>query len=1041
LVCGIAACEQGVNGDDPSTTQDTDADGDGHTADTDCDDSVATVYPGAEELCDGVDNNCDGWIDEGGSTLLYLDADGDGYGDPEQTEVSCENLEGYSALAGDCDDTRTDVHPSAEELCDETDNDCDGEIDEEALGTWYVDADGDGWGDDASAAVSCELPEGAVEAGGDCDDTDDSIHPEVVEVCDGIDNNCDDTVDEDLTTDWYLDADEDGFGRDEEMIAACEQPEGYVRYGGDCDDADNDYYPGAEESCSEDEDTNCDGSVGYEDIDGDGWAACEECNDASAEAYPGGNEICDGLDNDCDGFIDDADAGVDLTKAPIWYEDNDGDGYGADEVAACVQPADAVATLDAGEDCDDDDDDIHPGALEICDDIDNDCDGLEDDDDEVTGAPTWYADTDRDGFGDVDETTNACEEPDGYVSDDQDCDDTDVEIRPGGAEVCDGIDNDCDGFIDDDDEEMDPETAAQWYADDDGDGYGDADVVTDACAQPPGTVSVDTDCDDTDAATSPKGTEVCGGADEDCDGLLDDDDPDVSDPTTWYIDVDGDGHGSSAYTLTTCVTPAGYVATDDDCEDTEADISPSATEVCNDIDDDCDALIDDDDSGLDTSTTETFYIDADGDGYGSADTTITACDAPAGYRDDTTDCDDTATSVNPGALEVCDELDNDCDGEVDGEAAIDAATWYTDADADGWGDADSFVITCAAPTGVVSDDTDCDDTDASVNPGATEICEAAGDAAVDNDCDGEIDEEIGSTWYHDDDGDGYGLDDETVYQCESPSSDYVADGGDCDDEDTAYSPSAAEGCDGDDYNCDGVVDSDADADGYADAACGGDDCDDSDASTLPEQGGGCAVGATCADILALGRSAGDGEYSIDPDGYGTGLDPFDVTCDMTTDGGGWTEIPYASDFAFANYWTAGDDWRSLDDDFSLALEDAQITAIQALSAEGAQTYVGLCESVIHYYYADGGNYVQAIGFTFFDGSSTSTGSETYTGADVIVSQDGCMTNYGEGGTEENATVFEISSPLVPVVNIITKDGGDAGEQLGSPLTDNPAWLR
>jgi len=280
LVCGIAACEQGVNGDDPSTTQDTDADGDGHTADTDCDDSVATVYPGAEELCDGVDNNCDGWIDEGGSTLLYLDADGDGYGDPEQTEVSCENLEGYSALAGDCDDTRTDVHPSAEELCDETDNDCDGEIDEEALGTWYVDADGDGWGDDASAAVSCELPEGAVEAGGDCDDTDDSIHPEVVEVCDGIDNNCDDTVDEDLTTDWYLDADEDGFGRDEEMIAACEQPEGYVRYGGECDDADNDYYPGAEESCSEDEDTNCDGSVGYEDIDGDGWAACEECNDA-----------------------------------------------------------------------------------------------------------------------------------------------------------------------------------------------------------------------------------------------------------------------------------------------------------------------------------------------------------------------------------------------------------------------------------------------------------------------------------------------------------------------------------------------------------------------------------------------------------------------------------------------------------------------------------------------------------------------------------------------------------------------------------------
>ncbi len=613
---------------DTGSVDPVDGDGDGYTDDVDCDDSDDAVHPGADELCNGVDDDCDGTVDVDASdaSTWYLDGDGDGFGVGADTVEACQLPSGYAAQAGDCDDLRPAVNPEADELCNGIDDDCDDAVDDDPIdmGVWYTDSDGDGYGDYDSATRACEGPSGTVDQGGDCDEADASINPGASEVCDGVDNDCDGSVDNDAldATTWYMDADGDGYGDDDRAVVACEQPSRHVALGGDC-------------------------------------------SDGSARINPAGTETCDGVDEDCDGSVDEPDA----VDAATWYSDVDGDGYGdpSGSTVACEAPSGAVAE---DGDCDDADPGINPGASEVCDGVDNDCDG--DVDGGAADASTWYADVDGDGYGDATASSSACTQPTGFVGDSSDCDDGAASVNPGAAETCDGVDDDCDGTVD----EPDAVDASTWYADVDGDGYGDGGSASVACSAPAGTVVDATDCDDGDAGVNPGAAEYCDGVDQDCDGVADDDALDMG---TWYADVDGDGYGDPGSYVVNCEGPSGSVLDGGDCDDGDAGVNPGASELCDGVDQDCDGSVDEE-----ATDGSTWYLDGDGDGFGDASAGVVACAAPSATVADSSDCDDGDADVNPAASELCNGIDDDCDGAVDRAGLVtfwDHAGAVTDASA------------------------------------------------------------------------------------------------------------------------------------------------------------------------------------------------------------------------------------------------------------------------------------------------------------------------------------------------------------------------
>jgi len=301
------------------------------------------------------------------------------------------------------------------------------------------------------------------------------------------------------------------------------------------------------------------------DNDQDGFTADVDCDDNDASVYPGAPEICDGKDNSCNSLIDDEDPEV--VDQPAWYPDEDLDGFGDPEreVLACIQPADLIVD---GTDCDDTDPTVYPGAPEICDGQDNSCNDLIDDEDPlVEGQSEWFRDADGDGLGDPESSVLACEQPDGYVDNALDCDDTDPEAGE----------------------------ASAWYRDADGDGFGDPDVFVFACEQPDGHVANDLDCNDADPEINPDAIEVCDSQDNDCDGLRDDEDPDVVGQTAWFPDEDGDGYGDERGEATfLCVAPDGMVDDDTDCDDTDRVVHPGRFDFGDGKDNDCDGDFDED---------------------------------------------------------------------------------------------------------------------------------------------------------------------------------------------------------------------------------------------------------------------------------------------------------------------------------------------------------------------------------------------------------------------------------------------------------------
>ncbi len=241
--------------------------------------------------------------------------------------------------------------------------------------------------------------------------------------------------------------------------------------------------------------------------------------------------------------------------------------------------------------------------------------------------------------------------------------------------------------------------------DEDGDGYSE----------------VEGDCDDALAEVSPEAPERCNGEDDDCDGDVDEA-ADVVD-AAWFADADGDGLGGGA-AVVTCEPPAGMVALGGDCDDTDSEVLPGASERCNEADDDCDGEVDE----AGEVATRAWYPDGDHDGFG-AGTPIASCPDPGGASLADGDCDDTDPDVNPGAEETCNGGDDDCNGAVDDAPAI---TWYLDRDGDGFGDDGTTYLVCTPPPGYAAEGGDCDDLDEDRHPGAPEVCEDGEDA----DCDG-----------------------------------------------------------------------------------------------------------------------------------------------------------------------------------------------------------------------------------------------------------------------------------------------------------------
>ena len=240
----------------------------------------------------------------------------------------------------------------------------------------------------------------------------------------------------------WADGDGDGWGDPALPQPACGPVAGAVPWTGDCADGDPAVHPYAlETNCAVDQ--NCDGQTGAGDHDGDGHPACGDCDDRDAAVAPGLPEHCGNhADDDCDGSLDERDA----VEAQVWRPDADGDGYGAEAWAfpGCEPPTFLlVPAVAVGGDCADEAAAVHPGAPERCDEVDEDCDGQIDE--EALDARRWFADADADGHGDLRLPALACDAPEGFVASQDDCHDGDAAVHPGAAEVCDALDNDCDG--------------------------------------------------------------------------------------------------------------------------------------------------------------------------------------------------------------------------------------------------------------------------------------------------------------------------------------------------------------------------------------------------------------------------------------------------------------------------------------------------------------------------------------------------------------------------------------------------------------------
>jgi hypothetical protein len=703
----------------------------------DCNDADAAIFPGATEKCDNLDNNCSASTDEG------CDSDGDGHCDNAMVSVGTPTV--CTSGQADCNDNDKNIYPGKAELCDNLDNNCSGASDE------GCDVDNDNYC--TSAMTTVGAPTTCTGGGNDCADNNAAINPGVVDGCDGIDNNCAAGIDESCR-----DTDGDGYCNGTAAVSA-----GCPNGGGDCNDSNNQVYPGRTETCATTYDDNCNGLT---------------------------NEVA-------------------ATNCVPWYEDNDTDGYGGPLSACqCAQSANYKVTV--GGDCNDTDNKVNAGSLEICDGKDNDC---------VAGADNG-CDNDADGYCDSAmiitsnaQCNNTAKPGAGQTKSGDDCNDTLATVNFGAAEACDNVDNNCNGVVDD-------------GCDDDNDNYCETGKTITGT---PATCSAGGgDCNDdvTSVKPGPVTTENCSTAfDDNCDGGLDG--LNAIGCTKYYFDNDGDGYGTAAFECR-CAVNGKYNATQSgDCNDNDAtQNSVSLAEICDGKDNNCNGTIDEN-------------CDKDQDGYCDALLTVTskyACanttlKVAAPFVGD--DCDDGNNKARPGLAEMCDNVDNNCTGGTD-EGCDDDNDNYCD----------SAFITVGAPTTCTAGGGDCNDANNGIRPNAAEQC----NNGVDDNCNQLQDEQNASgctSFFFDNDQDGYGAGAASCF-CGATGKFNRTNNSDCNDNCFTCNPGSAERCDALDNNCNSSIDEGCNTDGdlYCTSAMvtvgnpgvcskGGGDCNDADGSIFP----------------------------------------------------------------------------------------------------------------------------------------------------------------------------------------------------------------
>ncbi|MFT3769537.1 MAG: MopE-related protein [Minicystis sp.] len=591
---------------------------------------VGEITPSAE-ACDGLDNDCNGQVDDGlGQTVC-------GIGACQVTTPNCLN-----GLPQTCT-----PRPPGIEACDAVDNDCDGLVDNNLPEIVC------GVGACQNTVPSCV--NGQAQA---CAPLSASA-----EACDGLDNDCD----------GQIDNGNPGGGQpcNTGLKGACATGVTACQGGGivcvqtvfpkaeACDGLDNDCdgvidngNPGGNQACN----------TGKQGVCAAGTTVCSGGQLSCQQSVQPHAESCNGLDDDCDGVVDNGNPGGGLSC-----------GTGKQGVCAAGTTACAAGSIVCNQN-------VQPSA-EICDGmLDQNCNGQVDEGCACTNGSTQSCYTGAagtQGVGACKAGTQTCVNGQWGACVGQ--------VLPT-AETCDGVDNNCNGQVDD--------------------GLGTISCGVGQCGR---TVAA---CVNGHAGTCTPGApqaETCDGLDNDCDGVVDNGNPGGNQAcSTGKL-------GICAAGTTACVSGALV------CNQTKQ----ATAETCNGLDDNCNGSVDE-------GVLSTFYRDADGDGYGNAGISTQACSAPGGYVGNASDCNDSNAGIRPGAAEICDGVDNNCNGSIDEGVK---STFYRDADGDGYGNAGISTQACSAPGGYVSNASDCNDGNANVRPGAAEVCDG-----VDNNCNGSVDE-------------------------------------------------------------------------------------------------------------------------------------------------------------------------------------------------------------------------------------------------------------------------------------------------------------